>query len=163
MPTIVALPARKMPRRAGLPAEERRGSMRSYIFGLSLAAVVATVACSSSSANPSGGGGGTDAGGGADAGGESGHSCYTLVDEDGGVAGCGMLTYSAGVSGGCGGATPNSGSCPSANLAGCCVGAAQMVGGTSDTVQDSTCYYGGPSIAAMGKMLCTDTWQTTVP
>jgi hypothetical protein len=135
--------------------------IRSYIFGLSLAALVATVACSSSSPNPSGGGGSAGSGGG---GGGSGFSCYDLVKEDGGVAGCGMLTYSAGVvSGGCGGATPNSGSCPSANLAGCCVTAPQTVGGTSDTVQDITCYYGGASIAAMGKMLCAATWQTSVP
>jgi hypothetical protein len=131
--------------------------MRSYFFGLSLAALVATVACGSSSANPSGGGGSAGTGGG------SGHSCYALVKADGGVAGCGMDTYSAGVSGGCGGATPNSGSCPSADLAGCCVTASQVIGGTSDTVQNITCYYGGASIAATGKMLCAATWQTTVP
>jgi hypothetical protein len=134
--------------------------MSSYILGLSLVALVATVACSS--ASPSGGGGSAGSGGSAGAGG-SGHSCYALVDADGGVAACGMLTYSAGVSGGCGGATPKSGSCPSADLAGCCVAAPEVVGGTSDTVQDITCYYGGASIAAMGKMLCAATWQTSVP
>jgi hypothetical protein len=148
---------------SALNSERREHLMRSYIFGLSLAALVATVACSSSSPNPSGGGGSGGAGGSAGAGGGDGHSCYTLVKADGGVAGCGMLTYSAGVSGSCGGATPNSGSCPSADLAGCCVAAPQAVGGTSDTVQDTTCYYGGASIAAMGKMLCAATWQTSVP
>jgi hypothetical protein len=131
--------------------------MRSYIFGWFMAALVATVACGSSSGNPSGGGGSSGAGGG------SGHSCYALVDGDGGVAGCAMLTYSAGVSGTCGGVTPKSGSCPSADLAGCCVAAPQVIGGTSDTEQYVTCYYGGASIAAMGKTICTATWQTSVP
>ena len=79
--------------------------MRSYVFGLSLAALVATVACGSSSANPSGGGGSAGSAGSGGSGGGSGFSCYDLVKGDGGVAGCGMITYSAGVaSSGCGGA-----------------------------------------------------------
>jgi hypothetical protein len=147
----------KMPeQRAGAPAEEKETLMRSYLFWLSLVALVATVACGSSSANPSGGGS-------AGSGGGSGHSCYALVKADGGVVGCGMVTYSAGVSGGCGGATPGSGSCPSADLAGCCVTGPQIIGGTSDTLQSSTCYYGGASIAAMAKMICPETWHTSVP
>jgi len=131
--------------------------MKSYLFGLSGAALIAIAGCSASTGSPSGGGGSAGSGGG------SGYSCYAIVNQDGGAMGCGMLTYSAGVSGGCGGATPTAGVCPSADLAGCCVGSPQVVGGTQDTVQTVTCFYGGASVATMAKAICTQSWQTTVP
>jgi hypothetical protein len=141
----------------GVCAEPTGDSMRSYLCGLSVAALVASVACGSSTSNPSGGGGSAGAGS------ASGHSCYAILNEDGGMMGCEMFTYSAGVSDSCSGVTPNSGACPSAGVAGCCVGPPQSIGGTDDTFQTTECFYGGASVATMAKKLCTNSWQTSVP
>lgn len=97
----------------------------------------------------------------------SGGSCFQVVmaDDAGHPQVCAMQSTKAPGHIVCNAPGTAAGSCPSANLDGCCVQSVTASGPNAPTNLFTTCYYGQTAKQAQAQQHCTggSTWQTTVP